>query len=273
MADTRRRTSQHGTVRGLRHAEHVMGTVFSFDIRDPRTPAVEAALGWAVAWLHHVDEVYSTYRPESIISRLSRGELETESCSEEVREVLRLCQEVAEISGGWFSHTPGGTLDPSGLVKGWAVEHASQILHDAGARNTYVNGGGDLQLRGEAAPGVPWHIGVADPLRPGELCTVVHGRDADTAVATSGTAERGPHIVDPYNGTAAGGLASVTLVGHRLTLTDAYATAAFAMGERAQRWLESLDGYEGLAVLPDGSTWQTPGFPGQLTGIRPPRGA
>ena len=271
MADTRREPRQHGTVRGLRHAEHVMGTVFSFDIRDPHTSAVEAALGRAVAWLHHVDEVYSTYRPGSVISRLSRGELGLESCPDEVRDVLRLCQEVAETSGGWFSHTACGTLDPSGLVKGWAVEHASQILHDADARNTYVNGGGDLQLRGEAANGVPWRIGVADPLRPGELCTVVSCRD--TAVATSGTAERGPHIVDPYNGTPAGDLTSITLVGHRLTLTDAYATAAFAMGERAQRWLESLDGYEGLAVLPDGSTWQTPGFPAQPAEIMPLRGS
>lgn len=263
MADAGRAADRAGTTRGLRHTEHTMGTVFSFDVRDARTPAVEAALDRAVAWLHHVDEVYSPYRPGSVVSRLARGELTPGACPGEVREVLRLCEDAAEATDGWFSHTAGGTLDPCGLVKGWAIEHASQILYDAGARNTSVNGGGDLQLRGEAAPGVPWRIGIAHPLRPGELSTVVTGlTGGDTAIATSGTAERGPHILDPHGGAPARALASVTVVGDRLTQTDVHATAAFAMGSRARRWLTSLDGYEGFAVLLDGRTWQTGGFPG-----------
>lgn len=253
---------------GLRHAEHVMGTVVSFDIRGASTPAVETALAEAVAWLHHVDEVYSTYRTGSVISRLSRGELELAACPAQVREVLRLCEQVAAETGGWFSHRRGAALDPSGLVKGWAIERASQILYDAGAYQTSVNGGGDLQLRGEAAPGTPWRIGIAHPLYPGRLCTLATGRDM--AVATSGTAERGPHILDPHTGTAARGPASLTLVGDGLTRTDAYATAAYAMGtEAAQEWLASLEGYEAFAVLPDGDTWRTPGFPG--TDLADPR--
>lgn len=140
---------------GLHHVEHVMGTVFSFDIRDTRTPAIETALGEAVGWLHHVDEVYSTYRPDSAVSRISRGELSPAQCSAEVRGVLDLCMSAARNSSGWFSHFAGGSLDPSGLVKGWSIEHASQLLHEAGAHHTCVNGGGDLQLRGEAARGLP----------------------------------------------------------------------------------------------------------------------
>ncbi|MFD6332474.1 FAD:protein FMN transferase [Streptomyces niveus] len=246
--------------RGLRHVEHVMGTVFSFDVRDERVPAIEAALREAVSWLHHVDEVYSTYRPDSAISRLARHEIGLDDCSAEVREVLALCRSAVRTSGGWFSHLATGFLDPSGLVKGWAVEGASRILYEAGARNTCLNGGGDLRLRGEAAPGTPWRVGVAHPLRPGELCTVVQGRDL--AVATSGTAERGAHIVNPHLGTRANGLASVTVTGAGLTMTDAYATAAFAKGESARDWLASLDGYEGFGMLPDGRSWHTDGFPG-----------
>ncbi|WP_326614579.1 FAD:protein FMN transferase [Streptomyces scopuliridis] len=238
-----------------------MGTVFSFDIRDPRTPAVEAALREAVRWLHHVDEVYSTYRPESIICRLSRGEIGLDECSPEVREVLNLCKRAVRHTGGWFSHLAGGGLDPSGLVKGWSVERASRILREAGAHNTCVNGGGDLQLGGEAAPGAPWRIGIADPLRPGEFSTVVTGRDL--AIATSGETERGAHILNPHHGTPADGPASITVVGARLTMTDAYATAAFAMGEAARDWLESLHGYEGFAVTRDGGSWRTSGFPGE----------
>ncbi|WJY36102.1 FAD:protein FMN transferase [Streptomyces sp. P9-2B-2] len=243
--------------RGLRHVEHAMGTVFSFDIRDTPTTAIADALGQAVGWLHHVDEVFSTYRHDSIISRLSRGEIGRDDCSSEVSEVLDLCERVGRATDGWFSHTPDGTLDPSGLVKGWAIERAARILHAAGARNTCVNGGGDLQLNGEAAPGSPWRIGIAHPSHPGELCAVVTGRDL--AIATSGTAERGPHILDPHTGAPADGPASVTVVGRSLTLTDAYATAAFAMGPAARTWLESLGDYEGFAVQPDGRTWQTQG--------------
>ncbi|MFJ2555035.1 MULTISPECIES: FAD:protein FMN transferase [unclassified Streptomyces] len=243
-----------------------MGTVFSFDVRDPRTPAIGDALREAVTWLHHVDAEYSPYRPDSTVSRLARGETETAGCSQEVRDVLALCEGAARVSGGWFSHRPAGTLDPSGLVKGWAIEHASRILYDAGARNTCVNGGGDLRLRGEAAPGTPWRVGIAHPLRPGALCAVVTGRDL--AVATSGTAERGAHIVDPHTGAPAVGPASVTLTGPGLTLTDAYATAAFAMGDAAHDWVESLDGYEAFAVLPDGRSWRTRGFPGTVSAPR-----
>ncbi|MEU0805868.1 FAD:protein FMN transferase [Streptomyces sp. NPDC005970] len=237
-----------------------MGTVFSFDIRDPATPAIGRALEQAVAWLHHVDEVFSTYRPASAISRLGRGELAPERCGPEVAEVLGLCEAAARATDGWFSHTPGGRLDPSGMVKGWAVERASEILYAAGAHNTCVNGGGDIQLRGEAAPGVPWRIGIAHPLRPGALCAVVTGRD-HLAVATSGTAERGSHVLDPHTGEPATALASLTLTGHGLTWTDALATAAFAMGAGAHAWTEALDGHEALAVTAAGEIWRTPGFP------------
>ncbi|MFE4830413.1 FAD:protein FMN transferase [Streptomyces sp. NPDC056672] len=239
-----------------------MGTVFSFDIRDPRTPAIEAALAEAVDWLHHVDEVYSTYRPDSAVCRLARGDLKLDQCSAEVREVLALCKRAVRTSGGWFSHLAGGVLDPSALVKGWSVERASQILHEAGAHHTCVNGGGDLRLRGEAAPGVHWRVGVAHPLRPGHLCSVVTGR-GDLAVATSGTAERGARVIDPHRGTPAECYASLTVVGTHLTMTDAYSTAAFAMGPTAREWLESLEGYEGFAVTPDGRSWRTTGFPGE----------
>ncbi|GHJ38494.1 FAD:protein FMN transferase [Streptomyces sp. TS71-3] len=237
-----------------------MGTAFSFDVRDPVTLAVRRALAESVAWLHHVDEVFSTYRPDSVISRLGRGELPRQRCGPEVAEVLRLCEAAERASGGWFSHTAGDRLDPSGLVKGWAVDRASDLLHEAGAHRTCVNGGGDIRLRGEPAPGMPWRIGIADPLRPGRLVAVVTGRDC--AVATSGTAERGHHVLDPHTGKAATGLLSLTLTGPDLTLTDAYATAAFAMGDAARAWTTSLSGHQALAMTRAGHVWRTPGFPG-----------
>ncbi|MFE3647337.1 MULTISPECIES: FAD:protein FMN transferase [unclassified Streptomyces] len=246
--------------RGLRHVERAMGTVFSFDIRDTRTPAIDSALADAVAWLHHVDAVFSTYRPDSAVSRLARGTTALDACPAEVREVLGLCEQVERATDGWFSSTADGSLDPTGLVKGWAVERAADILRAAGAHHTCVNGGGDLQLGGGTAPGVPWRVGIAHPHRPGELCTVVTGHDL--AVATSGTAERGAHILNPRTRTPVTSLASLTVVGTDLTTTDAYATAAFAMGPDARDWLEGLDGHEAFAVTRNGGTWHTRGFPG-----------
>lgn len=247
------------TAHGLRHVEHVMGTVFSFDIRDEPNTAIRRALAGAVQHLHRVDAVFSTYRADSHISRLDRGEIHLDDCPPEVHEVLSLCARATHATDGWFSIVPGAALDPSGLVKGWAVEAASRLLYDAGAHHTCVNGGGDLQLRGQAGPGTPWRIGIAHPLRPGELATAITAHH-DLAVATSGTAERGAHILDPHNGTPVTAFASLTLIGPRLTLTDTYATAAFARGDGAREWLETLEGYEALAVLPDGREWRTSGF-------------
>jgi thiamine biosynthesis lipoprotein len=239
-----------------RHVEPCMGTVFSFDLRDPDIPP--AALGEAVAWLHWVDATFSLYRAGSDISRLGRGDIRVAACAPEVQEILDLCERLREATGGYFSAYASGVLDPSGVVKGWAVERAAGMLRAAGSRNHSVNGGGDLQLAGGPEPGRRWRVGIADPLRPGTVATVIAGRDM--AVATSGTGERGAHIIDPRTGLPAGGLASITVVGPRLTMVDAYATAAFAMGDAARDWIEALPGHEAYAVTADGRTWATSGL-------------
>lgn len=233
-----------------------MGTVFSFDVRTPGFDP--AAIGEAVRFLHDADATFSTYRADSEISRLRRGELDVERAGPEVREILQRCAELELETDGYFSAYAGGELDPSGLVKGWAIERASAILRAAGSANHGVNGGGDMQLAGEAAPGRPWRVGIAHPLTPGALATVVTGRDL--AVATSGTAERGAHIQDPFTGRPATALAAVTLVGARLTWVDTFATAAFAMGDAAREWVERREGYDAFGVRPDGSTWATSGW-------------
>ncbi|MEV6980639.1 FAD:protein FMN transferase [Sphaerisporangium sp. NPDC051017] len=243
----------------MRHVEHVMGTVFSFDVRHEPSGELRAALAAAVGLVHRVDEVFSTYRADSPVSRLGRGEITLAECPDEVAEVLALCEEAAAVSSGYFTGAPGGRLDPSGMVKGWAVERASAVLRAAGATRHCVNGGGDVRVSGEPEPGRPWRVGVAHPCRPGELVTVVSGRDL--AVATSGTAERGPHIVNPRTDAPATGLASVTVVAETLTRADAMATAAFAMGEAACGWAERQTGLEAFAVTASGAMWWTAGFP------------
>jgi thiamine biosynthesis lipoprotein len=236
-----------------------MGTVFSIVAEDEAAGGIAAA----VARLHAIDAKFSTYREDSVISRMARGAAVERD--PEVTEVLRRCSEAEADTGGAFTAYPAGRLDPSGWVKGWAIEEAGRALIAAGSRAHLIVGGGDVQAHGEAELGRPWTVAIADPFHPDRYAALVSGRDF--AVATSGTAERGEHIVDPATGAPATGFASVTLIGERIARTDAYATAVFAMGpERGLEWVEQRDGFEAYAVLPDGRTVETAGFARYLAG-------
>jgi FAD:protein FMN transferase len=226
--------------------ELVMGTAVSLDLREPWVagPAIDAFF----AWLNSVDARFSTYRKDSQVSRLRRDEISVEETDEDCREVLAMCGEVERLSRGAFDiwhHSPAG-VDPSGLVKGWSIDRGACLLRDAGARNFCINAGGDVLACGEAAPGRSWRIGIRHPEIPDKIAAVVAG--CDIAVATSGAYERGDHIVDPVTGRSPSGLLSVTIAGPSLASADAFATAAFAMGESGVAWMSQLEGYAGLAI-------------------------
>ncbi|MEN3583680.1 FAD:protein FMN transferase [Streptomyces sp. ZYX-F-203] len=240
-----------------------MGTVFSFDVRGGEPDTVGAAVAEAVAELHRSDSMFSTFRADSPISRLARGEVALGACPPEVARVLDLAAAATRVSGGWFSTSYGGRVDPTGIVKGWAVERAARRVAAAGASGVSVNGGGDVQVLGSPGEGRAWRVGVADPLRPGGLAAVISSAGTEgVAVATSGTAERGAHVVDPRTGRpAATDLVSVTVVAPRLTWADCWATAALAMGSReGLPWLDSLGGVEGLMVTSGDETRCTRGL-------------
>ncbi len=244
------------------HVEPCMGTVFSIDIRDDAEPA--AAVAEDVAWLHHVDAVFSTYRPDSDVSRLQRRELRLADADPDVAAVLDLCATARTDTEGWFTPLWSGVIDPTGLVKGWAVERASWLLADKGFAHHCVNGGGDVRVRGSAGA-QPWRIGVVDPRERTRTVTTVSLTDG--AVATSGTAERGHHIHHPFDRLpVAGPLLSATVVGQSLTFADAYATAAFARGDAAFDWIDTVDGYELLTVDRTGRRRASVGWP---RGVRP----
>jgi thiamine biosynthesis lipoprotein len=210
-----------------------MGTVFSFDVREPGVSA--DVLTDVIEWLHRMDDTFSTYRADSWISRLDRGEVRLVDGPDEVWHVLEACESFRRETGGYFDHYASGQLDPSGYVKGWAIETASDRLEAAGSRNHCVNGGGDVQCIGRPAADREWRVGISNPLHPQTTVATVSGERL--AVATSGTAERGLHIVDPSNGSPVQTWASVTVVGTELTSVDVWATAAFAAGPKAIEWL------------------------------------
>ena len=233
------------------------------------TTTTEDALKRAQAELVWVDEVFSTWKPQSPVSRLRRGEIELEQAPPEVAEVLELCRRARAASDGWFDPwgLPGG-VDPTGLVKGWGAERALDEIKAAGVPGAMVNAGGDIAVFGRPAPGQPWRIAVRDP-RDAESLLLVVEFGGPGAVATSGRYERGDHLlapdeVEPEKAQPARGLLSATVIGLDLTFADALATALFVSEGRLLERLGRLRGYHGIVVDLDGALHASPGFPFRL---------
>jgi len=231
----------------MHRVEHVMGMPIVVAVRDGDVPDA------VFDWFRHVDATFSTFKDDSEISRLRRGELARADASGEVQHVLARCDELREETSGFFD-IDAVDGDPSGFVKGWAVDEAAAILDRAGVTEYGINAGGDIRTRGR------WTIGIQHPLERQEIAQVVEGEDL--AVATSGAYERGDHVRDPHTDEAPSGILSVTITGPDLGTADAYATAAFAMGgRRGPGWTARLRGYEAMTILSDGRVLSTPNFP------------
>jgi thiamine biosynthesis lipoprotein len=237
----------------MRRTEEIMGMPITIDVRDG-----EAGMGMdeAFAELRRIDAVFSPFAPDSAVSRMNDGRLRIDDASAEVQDVLARCERYEASTGGFFSPWHGAVLDPSGYVKGWAIERACAVLDAHGHRAYYVDAGGDVMTRGSGDDGQPWRIGIRHPVQRSSVVRVVLG--GDLAVATSGTYEKGAHIYDPNTGEPADELVSLTVVGPSIVEADVQATAAFAMGGRAIDYLEGLPGYEAYAIGRDlRATWTT----------------
>ena len=237
-----------------------MGMPVCIDVRD--AGVTPDAIDEAFSWFRTVDAVFSTYKDDSEISRLNRGELARDDASEYVRWVLDECERLREETGGYFDARVGanGGVDPSGLVKGWSVDRAGEILESGGATTFSIYAGGDILTRGYPEPERSWRVGIQHPYVRHGIAAVV--RSNDLALATSGQYERGEHVLDPHTGAAPEGVLSVTITGPVLGTADAYATAAFAMGTDGPPWTTTLDGYEAMTILADHTVLTTVGFGG-----------
>ena len=216
------------------------GTVLFLDVVSPDVKEIDLhrAINHVREFSFHVDEVFSTYKSESIISQLRRNEIAIEQTTDEVRDVWERCAIARDLTDGAFDPwAVAGGFDPSGLVKGWAADKCAEILLAAGAVHVQVNAAGDLALRGGYlydGKVSPWSIGVVNPENRQE---VVHIFEiSDGAIATSGTYERGAHILDPHSGLIAIGAKSATVIGPDGGLADALATALMVEGRDGAIW-------------------------------------
>jgi thiamine biosynthesis lipoprotein len=209
--------------------------------------------------LHRADAVFSTWKKDSPVSRLRRGEITLVDAPPEVALVLERCNEARHLSHGWFDPwaMPGG-VDPTGLVKGWAADRALEVIAATGVQGAMVSAGGDVVFRGEPEAGRRWRIGVQNPFDRGSIVAVV---EPPGAVATSGSYERGDHVLDPHTGRPADGAVSATVCGPALDMADALATGLLACGPDGLDWFGALDGFEAMVIVPDGTTAKTGHFP------------
>jgi thiamine biosynthesis lipoprotein len=239
-----------------------MGTVVTIDVYvddGDRVDHLAAHVGRARAALRRADAVFSTWKADSPMSRLRRGEVAVDRVPPEVAEVLAACRDARAATDGWFDPwaLPGG-VDPTGYVKGWAAERALDALRVPGVAAAVVNAAGDIASFGGPSPSTPFRFAVVDPVDRTRLAFVV---EHTGAVATSGTYERGRHLFDPRTRRAAAAVASATVTGPELGMVDALATALAVGGEPVLGCVAALDGFEALAIGHDGAITSTPWFP------------
>ena len=166
-----------------RYEIEVWGTVLFLDVASSEISEAEIdqTVELVKKFVYEVDEVFSTYKAGSFVSRLRRGEIAIEDCPSDLQEVWQLCAVARDLTEGAFDPwAVSGGFDPSGYVKGWAADRVAQILADAGCEDVQVNAAGDLTLRGgvnENGVVGPWKIGVVNPDNRQEVLRIFEIQD------------------------------------------------------------------------------------------------
>jgi len=178
----------------MRATEMLMGMPITVDVVNAADGAI---LDRVFAYFVEVDRRFSTYRDDSEIAAINRAEVGEGDYSSEMREVLALAEKTRRQTSGYFNiRAADGRLDPSGIVKGWAIRNAAGLIAGAGYRDFFVDAGGDIQSAGRNAAGEEWTVGIRNPFEPAEIIKVIRPRGC--GVATSGTYVRGQHIYNPH---------------------------------------------------------------------------
>jgi FAD:protein FMN transferase len=250
---------------GIRRTIDVMGMPVTIAVRQKN--ADTRMLDAAFDEFRLLDRIFSPYRPDSTISQINRGELDIAAAGAEVAHAIEMAGLYERATEGYFSAWLNGRLDLCGLVKGWAIDRACSKLESSGAESYFVDAGGDVRARGGNGSGDPWRIGIRHPVQHDLVVGVVTG--LDLAVATSGTYEKGLHVLNPRTRLAADELVSVTVVGADILDADVYATAVLAMGTSGLDFIERVPGYEAYVIGSDLLAGRTSGF--DLTRTSPER--
>lgn len=164
----------------------IMGMPAIIEIVDPGATADDFAEVFDY-WVS-VDERFSTYKKNSEITLYNEGKITEKDLSADMKKVFELSEETKIKTKGFFDIAYNGKIDPSGLVKGWAIYNASIILREKGFKNFYVEIAGDIEVAGLNSEGKKWAIGIRNPFNKKENVKVVYL--SDCGIATSGNYKR-----------------------------------------------------------------------------------
>jgi thiamine biosynthesis lipoprotein len=242
----------------VKQTRHIMGMPVTAEIVGETQAIASDAIELVMQHFTAIDHRFSTYKPDSEISRVNAG-LPRQHWSQEMTTVLDLCERTRQATGGYFDiSTPAG-LDPSGLVKGWAINEAAKLLQRQGIYNFYLEAGGDIQTSGHNSAREPWRVGIRHPFNRHRIVKAL--QVAGQGVATSGTYIRGQHVYNPHEPDAKlNDIVSLTVIGPNIYEADRFATAAFAMGRSGIGFIQQLGGFEGYAIDAGGTATMTRGF-------------
>ncbi len=241
----------------MKRTRLLMGMPITVEVVDAKV--TESDLASVFDYFSYVDRVFSTYKKDSEISRFNAGVLTKKQLSADVRQILQLAEDTKRESNGYFNIQHNGKIDPSGIVKGWAIYNAYTLLKGHGFQNFYVDAGGDIQVSGKNEKSERWKVGIRNPFNRDEIVKVVWLENK--GIATSGLYVRGNHIYNPHKpDIPITGIASMTVIGPTVYDADRFATAAFAMGEKGIHFIEKLPGFDGYMIDEKGIATMTSRF-------------
>jgi thiamine biosynthesis lipoprotein len=241
----------------MKETRILMGMPITVEIVDAQ--ANQESLDAVFYYFEYIDETFSTYKEHSEISRINRREIGQAEYCPDMRTVLALSEVTRQETDGYFDIMRQGFCDPSGLVKGWAINNAAEILRQKGFENFYVDAGGDIQADGKNNLGQDWRVGIRNPFDIMEIVKVLS--ISYCGVATSGTYIRGQHIYNPKDSAPLiTDIVSLTVIGPNVYEADRFATAAFAMGRDGILFIENLDDFEGYMIDQNRQATFTSGF-------------
>ncbi len=238
----------------------IMGMPVTIEITDlPQSHASDVILE-CMDYLRSVDEQFSPYKESSEVTKINHGLIHEKDWSDEMKEVMNIAEKTKEQTFGYFNvYNNEGMFDPSGIVKGWAIQNIAHITENSGSKHYSMNVGGDIALSGHNTHGKPWAIGIKNPMNTSEIVKVLSIERG--GVATSGSYERGNHIYNPlYRSDSLDDVLSITVIGPTILEADRFATAAFAMGKRGVEFIESMLGFEAYQIDRAGIATQTSHF-------------
>lgn len=234
-----------------------MGMPVTIELVDAKATTKE--LEKIFAYFQYVDQTFSTYKATSEISKINAGQHPKACWSKDMCYVFAQSEQTRQETNGYFNIAHDGTFDPSGYVKGWAIQNAAHMLTNDGILNYYVEVGGDLQVSGHNANNLPWSVGVRNPFNQLEIIKRVSLRNH--GMATSGTYIRGQHIYNPLSpNSPQQEIVSLSVIAPCIVDADRFATAAFAMGKDGINFIAGLKDLEGYMIDSQGMATFTDGF-------------